>query len=468
MSVPTLALGGTRPLDGSGCEQPFSLPAHHLVTHGVICGMTGSGKTGLTMVLVEEALRSRIPVLMIDVKGDLPNLLLAFPDSEAATLAPWIDREAAERDGRTVADVAADTAAARKGRLASWGLDTEALRAFRDGMSVRVLTPGASHGEFVHVLSPLERPSARWKSDPEGASCALSAAVSLVLRLTGRDPDPARSREHVLLSLLAERRLRSGEAATLENLLSDLERPPLARVGAMELDAFASKRDRRELAGALNALLASPTFATWRRGTNMNVGEWLAPRDDGRTPAVIVSVAHLAADERMLVLGMLLEEVLGWVRSLSGTSALRALVVFDEVYGFVPPHPANPPTKRPLVSLMKQARAFGVGVVIATQDPMDLDYRALANAGVWWVGRLQTDADRARVVEGLANAHGGSACAPVDARRVGELVKKLSPRWFVMRDAHDGAGVRLVEARESLAWLRGPMTRGELIAARGA
>ncbi|MEI8256759.1 MAG: ATP-binding protein, partial [Deltaproteobacteria bacterium] len=296
---------------------------------------------------------------------------------------------------------------------------------------------------------------------------ALGAAVSLLLRLVGRDHDPARSREHVLLSLLAERRLRSGADSTLEALIEDLEHPPIAEVGAMDLDAFLSKRDRRDLAGALNALLASPTFSSWRRGADMNVGEWMAARPDGRTPATIVSVAHLDDDERMLVLGMVLEEVLGWVRGLSGTSALRGLVVFDEVYGFVPPHPANPPTKRPLVSLMKQARAFGVGVIVATQDPMDVDYRALANAGMWWVGRLQTDADRARVVEGLASVR-ATVGGVIDLKRVGDVVKRLAPRWFVMRDAHDGAGARLVEAREAMAWLRGPMTRGEVATARRA
>ncbi len=417
------------------------------------------------MVLVEEALRSRVPVLMIDVKGDLANLLLSFPDSEAGTLVPWIDREAAERDGVAVDDVAAETSARRKERLASWGIDAAAMRAFHEAIAVRVITPGASHGELLHVLSPLEHPSPRWKTDPEGSSEALSAAVSLLLRLVGRDPDPARSREHVLVSLLAERRLRAGEGATLESLIDDLESPPIAEVGAMALDAFLSKRDRRDLAGALNALLASPTFASWRRGAKMDVGEWLARRSDGRTPAAIVSVAHLDDDERVLVLGMLLEEVLGWVRGLSGTSALRALVVFDEVYGFMPPHPANPPTKRPLVSLIKQARAFGVGVIVATQDPMDVDYRVLSNAGIWWIGRLQTDADRARVVEGLASvrASGGDA---IDVKRVGDVVKRLAPRWFVMRDAHDGAGVRLVEAREAISWLRGPMTRGEVATAR--
>jgi len=216
-----------------------------------------------------------------------------------------------------------------------------------------------------------------------------------VLRLLGRDPDPAKSREHVLLAVLAERRLLAGESADIGVLLEDLAHPPIMRIGALELEAFFPKRSRRDLAASLNTLLASPTFTSWRQGTTLDVGAWLPPQA-GRSSAVVVSVAHLDDDERALVLGVLLEEVLTWVRSLPGSQRLRALVVFDEVHGFLPPHPANPPTKRPLVALMKQARAFGVGVVIATQNPMDLDYRALGNAGLWCLGRLLLAGTRKR------------------------------------------------------------------------
>jgi hypothetical protein len=227
------------------------------------------------------------------------------------------------------------------------------------------------------MLSSLERRSARWDSDPEAARAALSAAVSLVLRLLGREPDPAKSREHVLLSVLAERRLVAGQVAELGALMADVLSPPIERIGALSVDTFMKKTERRALAAALNTLLASPTFANWRQGASLDVSEWVARRQ-GRTPIVVVSVAHLDDEERALVLGVLLEEVLSWVRTLPGSQRLRALVVFDEVYGHLPPHPANPPTKRPLVALMKQARGFGVGVIVATQNPMDLDYRALS------------------------------------------------------------------------------------------
>jgi hypothetical protein len=439
---------------------PCRLPAHHLVTHGVVVGMTGSGKTGLLTVLVEEALYNRVPVLMIDVKGDLPNLLLAFPNFSPALVEPWVDPS--PDDPRDRATLAKETAEERAAGLTSWGITEEDVREFRQRTALRVITPGGSAGESLHVLSSLERPSVDWAKDPAAARASLASAISLVLRLLGRDSDPARSREHVLLSVLAEQRLRGGQPSRLEDLLEDLAKPPLDKVGALPVDRFVSKRDRAELAAALNSLLASPSFASWREGTALDIAEWLTPHE-GKTPAVIVSVAHLDDEERALVLGVLLEEVLTWMRGLSGSKRLRALVVFDEVYGFLPPHPANPPTKRPLVAMMKQARAFGVGVLVATQNPMDLDYRALSNAGLWCVGRLQTDADRTRVIEGLASSHGADGTT---ATELTELTKSLAARWFVLRNVHAPQHMQLLQPRWAMSLLRGPMTPSEIRAAR--
>jgi hypothetical protein len=313
-----LQLGTWRPLDGSK-GGPFRLPAHHLVTHGVVVGATGSGKTGLLMVLVEEALRAHVPVLVIDVKGDLPNLLLSFPSFAPSEILPWAGAAASPNDTRTAAAIAAELAEERRRGLSAWSIGELELAAFRASTSMKVITPGASAGELLHVLSSLERRSDRWEHDPESARAALSAAISLVLRLLGRDPDPAKSREHVLLSVLAERRLVAGGSTDIGVLLEDLARPPITQIGALDLDAFFPKRLRRELAASLNTLLASPTFASWRKGTTLDVGAWLTPQG-GRTPAVVVSVAHLDDDERALVLGVLLEEVLTWVRSLPAPS----------------------------------------------------------------------------------------------------------------------------------------------------
>jgi hypothetical protein len=262
--------------------------------------------------------------------------------------------------------------------------------------------------------------------------------------------------------VLAERRLADGHSADLALLLEDLARPPIDKIGALSVDEFLPKSERKALAAALNSLLASPTFASWRQGTTLDIGAWMKPTN-GKTPGVIISVAHLDEEERALVLGVIMEEILAWVRSLPGTQRLRALVVFDEVYGYLPPHPANPPTKRPLVSLMKQARAFGVGVVLATQNPMDVDYRSLGNAGLWCLGRLQTDADRERVIEGIASSGPGF---DMKESELSNLVKRLSPRWFVLRDLHAENGLVLLQPRWALSYMRGPMTRSEIRRAR--
>jgi hypothetical protein len=445
--------------------------------------MTGSGKTGLLTVMVEEALRHGVPVLMIDVKGDLPNLLLTLPSFTAEELDPWVPRTAGQSEAERIAHVE-DRLAKRTAALEAWGISPRGVEKYHQAISLRVITPGTTAGELLHVLSSLERRSALWDHDPESARSTLSAAISLVLRLLGREPDPAKSREHVLLAVLAERRLTSGAPADLGSLMEDLEHPPLDTIGALPLDRFVTKKARRDLAAALNTLLASPTFASWRQGATLDVGSWLSPhpgeptsteagtdagtpaRTPARTPGVIVSVAHLDDDERALVLGVLLEEVLSWVRGLPGSQSLRALIVFDEVYGVLPPHPAAPPTKKPLVALMKQARAFGVGVVVATQNPMDLDYRALSNAGLWCVGRLQTDADRARVVEGMQLAHAiRNGTEPTDHDA---LLRHLPPRWFLLRNAHDPSPPKKVQPRWAISLLRGPMTRAEIRRAREA
>ena len=414
--------------------------------------MTGSGKTGLVTVLVEEALRAEIPVLVVDIKGDLPNLALAFPSFDAEPMTPWVEPAPNDDDGIADPPEVARALEDRRAALAKSGIGEAELADFGARSFVRVITPGSSAGEPLHLLSSLERRSARWDHEVEGARAALSAAISLVLKLVGRESDPARSKEHALLSLLAERRLASGKHAPLDALIPEVLDPGIETVGALPLDEFVTPKLRRELASDLNTLLATPTFVSWRAGQSLDVGSWMKKKD-GKTPATIVSVAHLDDDERMLVLGVLLDEVLGWVRTRPGSSHLDALVVFDEVYGYLPPHPASPPTKKPLVSLMKQARAYGVGVVLATQNPMDLDYRALSNAGTWCLGRLSTNADRERVLEGLGEHTKKSPLA--------KMLTKLQHRWFVVRDAK-GSATSLLYPRHAISYLRGPMTQAEI------
>jgi hypothetical protein len=457
-----LALGGVRSLDGSGETRAYELPADDLITHGVVVGGTGSGKTGLLVVMVEEAVLSRIPTILVDVKGDLPNLLLTFPELSAAQFTPWVDAQTVRQRGVPLDAAAEQLAADWRKKLAAWGRGPDDVAALKEAMAARVFTPGSQACEPLHVLSALERVSPLWETDLELARESLSATISLLLRLLGRNPDPTKSRDHVVLSIFAERRLRAGVAADVRALLEDVRTPPVAVIGAMPIEEFISNNERASLAAALNTLLASPTFEAWRMGGPLDVAEWLAPRDDARTPVVIVSVAHLDDDERQLVLGILLDQVLGWVRTQSGTDGLRALLVFDEVYGFAPPHPKDPPTKRPLVSLLKQARAFGLGVLVATQNPMDLDYRVLSNAGFWCVGRLSTDADRQRVVESMAHSGGD-----IDRETLTATIKSLAPRWFVMRHVKRPKEAALLQSRTTLCWLKGPMARADLRRLKG-
>jgi hypothetical protein len=446
-------MGGRWTVDGRRNLGSFVLDPDHLTTHGVVVGMTGSGKTGLVTVMIEEALRNEIPVLVVDVKGDLTNLRLAIPSLDPDALAPWVEAAKGDEDGIADPPLVAEVAKIRATGLSGWGIDEQALRDFDAKTHVRIVTPGSDAGESLHVLSALERRSPRWDDDVEGARETLAAAISLVMHLVGREGEPGKSREHALLSVLAEQRLRAGKDAPLEALVPEIVEPPFTSIGALEIDDFISPRARKELAADLNTLLAAPSMASWRTGASLDVGAWMAPVG-GKTPATVLSVAHLDDDERLSVLGVVLEEVLAWVRRLPGTNRLKALIVFDEIYGFVPPHPACPPTKKPLVSLMKQARAFGVGCVLATQNPMDLDYRALSNAGVWVLGRLQTDADRERVLEGLGEKGKKSP--------LGAILKKLGPRWFVVRDARDGKGPTLLQPRWAMSYLRGPMTREQI------
>jgi len=449
MTLP-LRLGARRIVSGASAG-PFVLDGDALVTHGVIVGMTGSGKTGLVTVLIEEALRAQIPVLAIDIKGDLPNLKLAIPSLAPEDLAPWVEAARGDDDGIADMPLVREVAAQRERELAQWKIGARELKDFADKTCIRVITPGSDAGEPLHLLSALERRSDRWDHDLEGARATLAAAVALVLRLIGRDADPGTSREHAVLCAFAEKRLVSGTGADLAGLIADVLEPPMEILGALPIDGYLSPRQRGELAADLNNLLASPAFVQWRHGQDLDVGKWMEPVD-GKTPATIVSVAHLGDDERALVLGVVLEEALAWVRRLPGTAHLRALIVFDEVYGYLPPHPRTPPTKKPLVSLMKQARAYGVGVVLATQNPMDLDYRALSNAGTWMLGRLQTDADRQRVVEGLGEKKKGP---------ISKLLTKIGPRFFIVREAGQSE-LSLLQPRWAMSLLRGPMTAMEL------
>jgi hypothetical protein len=435
-------------------ETDIRIDSRDLLTHGVLVGMTGSGKTGLAVALIEETLRAGLPVLAIDPKGDLGNLLLAFDDLDAARFEPWVDVAAAKREGLTASEAAARAAGTWAKGLAEWGLGAAEIRAMNAGREAVIFTPGSTAGRGLSILGSLSRPPRTdVEPDVEETREEIAAIVSGILGLMGMEADPLQSREFILLSAIIEHSWREGRDVNLEDLVGAIAHPPMERLGALPVDTVFPRADRTALMLRLNNLLASPQFLAWRAGDPLDV-ESLLRAKDGRPRLSIIYTAHLTDLERMFVTALVLDKVRAWVRRQSGTSELRALLYMDEVFGYLPPHPANPSTKKPLLTLLKQARAQGLGVVLATQNPVDLDYKALSNMGTWFVGKLQTENDANRVLEGLTSAG-------LEASRARELLGATRKRVFLLHDVHRG-GPELIHSRFVMSYLRGPMTREDV------
>ena len=433
--------------------EPFAVDPRDLTTHGVIVGMTGSGKTGLGIVLLEEALSAGVPVLAIDPKGDLGNLLLTFPDLSPASFAPWVEESKAREAGVSVEEHAAQVAARWKEGLAASGIGPERIQALRDGADFTIYTPGSSAGVPLNLVGSLKAPPLPWESEAETLRDEIEGTVSSLLGLVGIAGDPLASREHVLLSNLVEHAWRAGRDLDLGTLIGEIQAPPLRKLGVFDVDAFFPAKERTELALRLNALVASPSFAAWGEGAALEPAELLG--SPGKPRAAIVYLAHLSDEERQFVVTLVLAKVVTWMRGLAGTSDLRALVYMDEVFGFAPPT-AAPPTKKPILTILKQARAYGVGMVLATQNPVDLDYKAMSNAGTWLVGRLQTERDKERVLEGLRSAAGD-----IDVGTLGETVGGLEQRQFLVVSAHEPEPV-VFSTRWAMSYLRGPLTKEQI------
>ncbi len=427
---------------------PFHLEPRALRRHAVCLGMTGSGKTGLCTALLEEVASARVPVIVIDPKGDMTNLALAFRHHSAEDLLPWIDEAAARRKGRSVEEQAEHLAGIWQRGLARDGVTEARVAAFVDGVEVSVYTPGSASGISVDVLGGLSSPPE--DLDEEGLVQLAAGTASGLLGLVGLEADPVADPEHIVLARLIEERWRQQKPAGLDVLIPGLVDPPFAKVGVFPVDTFFPRKERMKLALALNGIVASPSFSTWTQGVPLDVDALYRPAD--KTPLHIFYTAHLDEAQRLFFTSVLLERVVAWSRRQPGTSGLRALLYFDEVFGYLPPHPANPPTKRPVLTLLKQARAVGLGVALVSQNPVDLDYKALSNCGLWMVGRLQTRQDRERVVQGLA----GSDCG-----QVASWLEDIPPRTFVIRSITEDHP-QLVYSRHVISYLRGPLTLREL------
>lgn len=433
---------------------PFLYDARHLTTHAVVIGMTGSGKTGLSIGLLEEAAIDGIPAIVVDPKGDLGNLLLTFPRLSPEDFAPWVPH------GST-ADVSPEAEATRwRDGLAAWGQDGARIERLKVAADVAVYTPGSRAGRPISILGSLKAPSEQERADPETMSERIGQVATSLLGLVGIEAEPGKSREHVLIATILQKAWMAGEDVDLAGLVLRIQDPPFDRLGVLGLESFFPKKERFDLAVAYNALLATPGFDAWLEGTPLDVGRLLWTKE-GKPRIAILSIAHLGDSERMFFVSLLLGQMVSWMRAQPGTPTLRALFFMDEVVGYFPPV-AMPPSKRPLLMLLKQARAFGLGIVLATQNPVDLDYKGLANAGTWLIGRLQTERDKARVLEGLEGAStSGSGGRGFDRDTVDRMLSGLAKRHFYVHDVH-AEGPSVIESRWTLSYLRGPLTKEEI------
>lgn len=442
---------------GKLAEDPVLYDSKDLTTHAVCVGMTGSGKTGLCVALLEEAGIDGIPAICIDPKGDLANLALSFPNLSAGEFLPWVDPADAQRKGVAVDEYAAQTAQSWKTGLEEWAQPVDRIARFRNAVDVAIYTPGSESGLPLSVLRSFAAPPAEQLSDTTAIRDRVGTLVSGLLNLLGRDADPIQSREHVLLANIIEAAWRRGSSPDMAALIAAVQKPSFDKVGAFDLETFFPSKQRTELAMAMNNLLASPGFAAWMRGEPLDIQKLLYT-PEGKPRIAILSIAHLSDTERMFIVTLVLNEMISWMRSRPGTSSLRAILYMDEIFGYFPPT-ANPPSKVPMLTLLKQARAFGLGCVLATQNPVDLDYKGLSNAGTWFIGRLQTERDKLRVIEGLESALPSGP--GTDRASFDKLMSQLQQRVFLMRNVHDDAPM-LFKSRWALSYLRGPLTGIEI------
>jgi len=429
--------------------------ARDLTTHAVCVGMTGSGKTGLCIDLLEEAAIDKVPAIIIDPKGDMTNLLLSFPDLQPKDFRPWINPDDARRKGVSQETFAAQQAELWRNGLAEWGQSGHRIRMLRDAADFTVYTPGSDAGVPVSILQSFAAPPLSWDTHAELLRERIQGAVSALLGLLGIEADPVQSREHILLSSLFEHFWRQGEDLDLPKLILSIRKPPIRQLGVFDVDTFFPEDDRFKLAMQVNNIIAAPGFQSWLQGQPMDVAGFLGT-PDGRPRHSIFYIAHLSDAERMFFVTMLLNQVITWMRTQPGTTSLRALVYMDEIFGFFPPV-ANPPSKQPMLTLLKQARAFGVGIVLTTQNPVDLDYKGLTNAGTWFIGRLQTERDKMRVLDGLEGASSQAGQA-LDRDQLSRTISALGKRVFLLHNVHEEQPVTF-QTRWAMSYLRGPLTR---------
>ena len=429
-----------------------------LVTHAVVVGMTGSGKTGLGVSMIEEAAMDGIPCLVVDPKGDLTNLLLKFPGLRPEDFKPWVHAEDANREGKSIDELASAKAELWKNGLADWHQSPDRVQRLANACDFNIYTPGSDAGIPVSILSSFDAPPKEVREDSDLYRDRISTTATSLLTLLGIDADPIQSREHILITTILDHCWEKGQSVDLGTLIQMVQTPPVTKVGVMDLESFYPSKERFGLAMAMNNLLASPSFESWMTGDPMDVDRFLYT-PEGKPKISIFSIAHLSDPERMFFMSLLLNQTLSWMRTRPGTTSLRAMLYIDEIFGYMPPV-ANPPTKKPLLTLLKQARAYGLGLVLATQNPVDLDYKGLSNTGTWFLGRLQTEQDKQRVLDGLEGAS-NEAGSGFNRDEISGILSGVGKRVFLMHNVHESAPVTF-HTRWAMSYLAGPMTRTQI------
>lgn len=422
-----------------------------LLTHAAIIGMTGSGKTGLGISLLEEAAIDNIPSIIIDPKGDMTNLLLTFPSLQGSDFEPWIEEQDASNNGLSVKEFAQNTANLWKNGLERDFQNASRIEKFKNSADFTIYTPGSDAGVQISILSSFKAPNKEVIEDNDLLVSLINSTVSSILSLIEEKSDTT-SKESILISSIFMNYFKENKDLTLEELITLIVTPPFSKIGVFDLETFFAQSERLKLALKLNNIIANPSFKTWIEGETLDISNLLYD-ETGKAKVSIFSIAHLNDSQRMFFVTLLLNQMVAWMRRQEGTTSLKALLYMDEIFGYFPPN-SNPPSKQPMLTLLKQARSFGMGIILSTQNPVDIDYKGLANIGTWFIGRLQTKQDKEKVIDGLSSANEGN----LNKDEVMNLISNLEKRNFILKNINED-GIKIFETRWALSYLKGPISK---------
>jgi hypothetical protein len=358
-------LGRRYSLDEKQVKTPYCLyDSKDMAAHALCLGQKGSGKTGLCIGLIEEAAIDGIPVIAIDTKGDVGNVLLQFPQMTAEDLMPWLDLDKVRRSGLPPPVFAAQQAKLWQIELTSFEETSARIQRLKDSADFVIYTPGSSAGLQISLSGALLAPSNMVLGDNDIFRERIGSCTSALLALVGIVDDSQRSRDHVLLSNIIKTAWQSRQDLTLPNLIKLIQQPNIAHIGAFDMEQFYPAGERLQLALALNNLLASLSFEALLTGEAINIDDILHG-PIGKPKVSVISIAHLAEHERMFFVSELLSELISWMRTQADTNSLRAMLFVDELADYFPSR-FNLPSKRALSTLMKYGRKHGLGLLLSS------------------------------------------------------------------------------------------------------